>query len=261
MSKEIATLCAKNKEGRVVKSAITISNFKKLKALADEFDIQVVKTHQGTFSYRQYCKLFESYSFKNKKCDDKVCCQAITEEGQRCSRSASRFATVDLTESQLTPKIPLFIKRRLGVKKVEELKLIGFGNTCCFYCWQHASMYMAEGLTYLTNLSYYLTHPEDILIIFFEKVDISKFLRIITYRIDVDQLRTPDEIIKNAYKLSADLTGKFSLYYWGIFMLTFMYDTIKPHILKILGGSEKEKTQLVKDMAEVAAETLLKMNE
>ncbi len=261
LSEGIGELCQTNPDGTVIKSIITIENYKSLKTLMKNLDIELMSKSKS-FSYRQYCKLFESYLFKKKKCGGEICCQALTAEGVRCSRPASKFLTIDLTEVQALPtKIPLFIKRRMGAKKVEELKLIGFANTCCFYCWQHAAQYATEGATYASNFAYYTTHPEDLLKIFFENVTTKKILGLITYFVSVNNIRTPDEIIKYIYKTSGTMEGMLSSYYWGIFITVFMYDTIKPYIVRLLPGSEEQKEDVVEKMANSAAQALLISNE
>jgi len=261
VKKEIKRLCETDEQGNVHKSLITVENYEQLQAIANTLDIEVLKTSKG-FSYRQYCKLLESYIFKSKKCDDKVCCQAITESGKRCSRASSKFVTIDITEVQITPSIPQFLKTRLGAKKIEALKLLGFANSCCFYCWQHASMFASEKITWSTNLVYYTTHPEDLLSIFFDNVVPVKFFGTVTYTLkSLGELRTPDEIIKYMYKTHATANhGPLSSVYWGIFITAFMYDKIKAVIMSFLSGDNTKKEEIIEQMAENAAETILNIN-
>ena len=261
---EIGMLCKIDENGRVLKSYITVENFKRIKKLMNTLNIKVVQathTRRSTFSYRQYCKLFESYIFKSKKCDGEVCCQAITEEGNRCRRPASRFSSMDLTETQVLPTIPNFIQDKLGTKKVEELKLIGFANTCCFYCWQHAAMFVGEKVTWATNLLYYSTHPEDILSIFYDDVKAQKFLGTVTYYIgSLGKLRSFDEVIKYMFKTYGITHGAFNTTYWAIFGMVFMYDTLKPILLRYLHGSGKEKNKVLEEMSETATKVLLELH-
>ena len=277
---EIGMLCKTDEHGKVLKSYITVDNFKRIKALMNTLDIEVVQaTHDGkrkSFSYRQYCRLFESYILKSEKCGGQVCCQAITEDGTRCKRPASRFSTLDITETQIPPiegeeerwhpatgakmNIPGFIREQIGTKKFEELKLLGFANTCCFYCWQHAAMFVGEKVTWATNILYYTTHPEDIFSIFYDDVKVRKFLGMVTYYVDrLGELRTPEEIIKHMFRTYGITHGAFSTIYWAVFGMVFMYDTLKPTLVKYLSGSPEEVESTIEEMSETAAEVLLEL--
>lgn len=251
---KLNSLCQKGDDGKVIKSNVTVQNFKELKKEIKDLDITVINTSDRSFSYRQYCKLYDSYKFKNKGCDGRVCCQAITADGSRCTRAATKFVTIDITEKDLTPSIPTFLKSKIGYAKVEELKLIGFANSCCFYCWQHATSYILEKSTYATNLLYYSTHPEDILKIFFEDVKIKKYGGVIPYKIEsVSGLRNVSEIIRMMYKTSGDMEGALSSYYWIVFLMVFAYDTLRDTILASSNLKEKD----VKEMTVRSAEVLL----
>lgn len=252
--KKLAELCQTTKDGEVIKTLITVENFKRLKKLMKTLDIELMTDNPKSFSYRQYCKLFSSYMFKREKVGGRPRCQAINHDGERCLRPAAKFLTVDLTEVQVLPKIPGFLRRKLGTKKVEKLKLIGFANTCCFYCWQHTAMYAAEGSTFTSNLAYYTTHPEDILGIFFEDVEVKKVARLLTYKVKVSKLRSADEIIKRFYSTKAAMKGALSRYYWGVFFIVYMYDSLK----RYLSGWMTEKQ--MQKMVERGAEVLLKAN-
>jgi len=278
---EIGMLCKTDEHGNVLKSYITVDNFKRIKALMNTLDIEVLQaTHDGkrkSFSYRQYCKLFESYIFKSKKCNGQVCCQAITEDGKRCKRPASRFSTLDITETQILSlegereerwhpatgarmNIPGFIREKLGTKKFEKLKLLGFANTCCFYCWQHAAMFVGEKVTWATNILYYTTHPEDIFSIFYDDVKVSKFLGTVTFYVDrLGELRTPNEIIKHMFRTYGITHGSFSTTYWAVFGMVFMYDTLKQKPVKYLSGSPEEVESTIEEMSETAADVLLEL--
>lgn len=203
--------------------------------------------------------------FKRSKCGGNICCQAITEDGTRCHRSASKFVSVDITEKQLLPKIPSFIRKKLGVKKVEQLKLIGFANSCCFYCWQHAVIYTLEVSTYTSNFAYYISHPEDLLSIFFKDVKVRKIGGLITYSVTkLGGIRTPDEIIKYIYKTKSGMKGKLSSYYWGIFIMVYFYDNVKSYIISLFKKSnllKVEKEKITQDMSATAADTLIKISE
>lgn len=260
VQKEIGVLCQTSPDGEILKSSITSANYKRLKSLLKTLEIEVVKNSKRSFSYRQYCKLFSSYVFKNSKCGstDQICCQAITGDGVRCHRPASKFLTIDLTEMQILPTIPSFVKAKLGPLKTEKLKLIGFANTCCFYCWQHAGMYALEGTTFASNYSYYLTHPEDILGIFFEEVSAKKVGRVLTYSVSASKLRSAKDIVKNMYKTSGDIQGKTSYYYWGVFITLYAYDTIQYYLGESLSGSDTES--ITESMAVTAADALLYAN-
>lgn len=265
VQKEIGVLCKTSPDGEVLKSSVTSENYKRLKKLLKTLDIEVVQKSKRSFSYRQYCKLFSSYIFKNEKCgsSDQICCQAMTEDGERCHRPASKFVTIDLTETQILPTIPNIIKNSLGPLKTEKLKLIGFANTCCFYCWQHASMYAIEGSTFVSNYSYYMAHPEDLLEIFFEEVKTKKIARVLVYSVSVSKLRTPDEIVKNMYKFSSKIEGAMTYYYWGVFVMVYAYDTLKTYLKKILsnnGKNDDNVQKIIDDMAITAANTLLYAN-
>lgn len=258
--KSISTLCKKDDTG-VIKSNITVENYDKLRELIDELDIKSLKNSHN-LSYRQYCKIFESHVFRtDNKCDGEICCQALTENGKRCKRASNKFTTIDVTEKHLTPTIPQFIKNKIGVKKVEELKLIGFANSCCFYCWQHAAMFVSEKSTWATNFAYYSTHPEDIISIFFDDVKPTKFFGTITYNVNsLGKLRSPDEIVKYMYKTYAATKGVTSGVYWGIFVMVYMYDTMKPILSSFISGSKEQKEEFVETIAVGAANSLIIIN-
>jgi hypothetical protein len=257
IEKEIKYLCNKDSNGVILKENITHENYLKLKKLMNSLDIEILDQNDKSHSYRAYCKIFESFLFKNKSCGDHVCCQAITENGTRCKRPASNFSTIDFTGKQILPTIPEFIKKRFSAKKLQELKVIGFANTCCFYCWQHAAMFVAEKITWSTNISYYSTHPEDILSIFYDDVKPVKFIGTVTYNFkEIGELRDVDEIIKNIYKLKGTIEGAFSSTYWIIFAMVFMYDTLKPILLKFT-----DDINAIEDISITAANVLLEINE
>jgi len=254
MSKKIiGELCQTDSSGIVKKTVITTDNYRLLKSQMHEVDIELLSKRKN-LSYRQYCKLFDGYLHKEAKCNGRVCCQALTNDGTRCKRPANNFVSIDLTEKQLVPKIPLFLQKKLGAKKVEKLKLLGFSNNCCFYCWQHAAMYIVEGATYTSNLAYYLSHPESILTIFFKNVKTRKIFNIITYSIEVSQMRNPHEIIKYMYKTSADMEGVLSSYYWAIFLMIFAYDKIEPRLRSII---QSKRPNIIENMSITAANTLI----
>jgi hypothetical protein len=226
-------------------------------------DIDIINTSSRGFSYIstfKKLKLFDSYIFKGKNCNGEVCCQAITEDGTRCKRQANKFLTIDVTEKQLVPSIPQFLRKRIGPRKMEQLKLMGFANSCCFYCWQHAAMYAIEGGTYVSNLAYYTSHPEDLLRIFFKDVNIKKFAGVITYSVMVKNMKSPEQIVKDMYKTYGTTQGTLSSYYWAVFITVFLYDTIKPHVIKYLSGAHLQKTKVFEKMTETAASALIKLS-
>jgi hypothetical protein len=149
----------------------------------------------------------------------------------------------------------------LGPEKVLDLELMAFANSCCFFCWQHAAMYAIEGSTYLSNLAYYSTHPEDLFSIFFKEVKVWKVAKLLTYYVTVSEPRSRDEIIKRFYKTTADMTGKFSLYYWGIYIMVFGYDQIKPILLKYLNVDMERQDAIIDFMTIQAAQTLIEFNQ
>ncbi len=255
----VGELCAVDNDGKVHKSLITIDNYEKVKTLAESLDIEIVKETQ--FGYRQYCKLLDSYIFKEKKCDGEICCQALNKNGTRCTRAANKFTSINITESQISPKLPTFIKNKLGAKKTEELKLLGFANSCCFYCWQHAAMFAAEKVTWSSNLAYYSTHVEDLLSIFFDDVKPKKLAGTVTYSVEnLGKLRSTDEIVKHMYKTLGVTQGALSTTYWAVFATVFMYDTLKPIIINFLSGTKEEREAIVEKMGPAGAAALLQIN-
>jgi len=258
----ILGLCSRNNEGVIPKTVMTIDNFKELKSYVQS----IVDTDPDkSYSYRQYCKIVEAYIFKRKKCGDYVCCQAITEDGTRCKRRSSIFTSIDITNNFQTIRIPETIRHKLfkslGPEKVLDLELLAFANSCCFFCWQHAAIYAIEGSTYLNNLAYYSTHPENLFDIFFKEVKVWKLSRLLTYYVTVSKPRTRDEIIKRFYKTTADMQGKFSLYYWGVYIMVFGYDQIKPVLLKYLNIDMNKEEMIINLMTLRAAQTLIEFNQ
>jgi len=272
IKKEVIELCQKDNEGNVYKSQINTENYERLRHLIKSIDIEVAKDKD--FSYRQYCKLFDSYITKEKKCGGKICCQAITDDGLRCKRPASDYAMIDLTGKNLTPKIPQIVKQNLGAKYVEELKLIGFARSCCFYCSQHAKIYAVELLTWSHNLIYYTTHVEDLLAIFFKDIKPKKFYGTITYGFhNVGNLRSVPDIVKIAFSTHSVSTGAMTegkrlfrdkglginYYYLGMKLLVFFEGFISPYIMQKLEGTKEKKDELLDNIVLTAAEVLLAM--
>lgn len=258
----VSKKCQVDKTGKIPTTYLTSENYSIIKKAIEQLGI--TKIAQGDqLSQEEYCKIFKAYIFKKEKCSGKVCCQAITEEGTRCSRPASELFTVDLTERSLSPELPDFLHKHLTEKQIKELKLSGFAITCCFYCWQHAAMYGAEMLTWYSNITYYLTHPEDILDIFFENVVVRKPYMFIpsTYKYEVSKLRSPDEIIKRMFVLAATIAGKMTLFYWVIMAMVWLYDTLKPVLEKKIYGKISEIESKIQKMTVAAAKTLIKFND
>ena len=261
------------KTGEIKKELITVENQRILRDLMRKKGID--KSSQGgkNLSYRQYCKLFESMKFRGKccpqgldKCDKSEqgpCCQAVTEDGTRCERKASRITAYDLTQKQfnIKGKIPAFLKKKLGVRKVEKLQLAGMGIKCCFLCWQHAAIYTAELLTWSSNVLYYSSHPEDLLGIFYRQVAVQKFLKLFTYDFKVSELKSVNDIVDAAFKTKATMAGKLSAYsftYWGIVFAFYAYDKLVEMLKKHMGDA-KLAENTAKQMSERAADVLLAM--
>jgi len=238
----------------MAQAKVSLDNYKKLKKIMKEFELDTVDGM--SMSYREYCKLFRNLKTIQKKCNGKICCQAITEDGKRCKRSASKFFSVDLTRKKLITKVPDFVKKSIGAKKVAELKLLGFANNCCFYCWQHAGIFVGDKLTYISNFSYYSTHPEDILSVFFDNVQPKK-LGFITYSFkELGNIRTPEDIVHEFLGTYSSSQEKTSKGFWIPFIMVMLYDQIKPYIIKIIKGSVAQKEKLTEKMAIVSANVL-----
>lgn len=265
-SRVITELCAVGDDGEVLKSNITVRNYEMLVKYAQSLDIKIIQ--QGKqLSYREYCKLFRANLLKKKECGGKICCQAITEDGDRCKRPASEYMSVDLTERHLLPTIPDFVKERIGYKRVVQLRLLGFASSCCFYCKQHALMFLADKLTYTSNLSYYLTHFEDILQVFFDNVKPKKVGGVATYGVySLGNLRTLDEIVKAAMVLRNQTVGVvsgvwFDWVWWGFYFLVFSYSAFKPYFSKFIYGNEETKEIVSEDITVLAAGALLELKD
>jgi|SRR5579862_633043 len=251
---KIELLCTKDENGDVIKSQITIRNYEVLKDLMKTLDFELLKTKKD-FSYRQYCKIFDTFQFKNKKCNGKICCQAITENETQCTRSASNFTSIDITGMNLLPKLPEVIKNNMGIKDVEKLKLLGFANSCCFYCYQHAAMFIAEKITWSHNLPYYFTHFEDLASIFFDNVKPKKISGVLTYNFHtIGDIRTVDEIIKRLFLTHTISMGvvtgikntiNYDFYWIGIKFIVFFYDKIKPYIVKYFKEDKNKAADLI----------------
>lgn len=266
IKERVRELCQRDPDtGEIAKHNITMARHAELKAAMKDFGVTFGPRN---LSYRQYCKVFDTHLFKyQKRCgkDGGICCQAITEDGTRCTRAASKFTSVDLTERKLVPTLPRWLRERLGVRKSEALKLMGYANACCFYCWQHAAIYVANLSTFVSNPAYYLTHPEDVLRVFFEKVEVRKLVGLLTYRVHVEKMRSVDEILKFIAKTSADTQGAFATYYWAVYTLVFLYDKIKPVLIKTLArGDDKAKAaaeKRIQAITERASLVFLKIND
>lgn len=262
-------LCAKDKDGNVRKSLVTTENFRILKEELSKSDLEGgpgIQILQGKNvpnpGYRGLCKLYDSYLHKNttgSRCKgadgtEGICCQAITEDGKRCTRRATKYLSIDLTESSLMPTIPAFIKKRVGAKTVAKLRLIGFANSCCFYCWQHAGMYAAEYATYVTTYSYYASHPEDLVSIFYDDVKVSKFLGIIPTGIEYGKMKPYTRIVREIMQTRKAASGALSREYWALFVLVFFYDKILEYIEPYLQSTEQaEKMAVAASKALVSA--------
>jgi hypothetical protein len=262
LTNKISGMCLLDDTGKIPKTLLTSENLSTIKEAIKQLSISRISSSED-LSQEEYCKIFRAYIFKREDCDGRVCCQAITEDGKRCQRPASDFFTVDLTERSLVPKIPSFIEKVLTKEQVKELKLTGFAVTCCFYCWQHAAKYGAEMLTWYSNFSYYLTHPEEILEIFYEDVRVVKksFFNPLSYQFNVSNLRSPDEIIKNMFIMTAKITGKMTYFYWVIMAMVWLYDYLKDKLVEVLYGDRRENIKEVENMAITSALTLLKFND
>ena len=261
----IVELCGKGEDGEVLKSNITVKNYEILVNYANSLDLKILQKGR-LLSYREYCKLFQANLLKKKECGGKICCQAITEDGTRCKRPASEYTSVDLTERNILPTIPDFLKQKLGYSKVVKLRLLGFASSCCFYCRQHAAMFLADKLTYASNLSYYTTHIEDILNVFFDNVKPKKIGGVATYNFyTLGNLRSLDEIVTHTLVLRNQSVGVgqglFDWVWWGFYFIVFFYNSIKPHIMKRIQGNDAMKELVSEDVAVLAAGALLELKE
>jgi len=265
MDEVIVELCGKGKDGEVLKSNITVKNYEMLANYAKSLDIKILQEGK-LLSYREYCKLFEANLLKKKECGGKICCQAITEDGTRCKRPASEYTSIDLTEKNILPSIPDFLKEKLGYSKVVKLRLLGFATSCCFYCRQHAAMFLADKLTYASNLSYYTTHIEDVLNVFFDNVKPKKIGGVATYNFyTLGDLRSLDEIITRVLVLRNQSVGVgqglFDWIWWGFYFIVFFYNSLKPHIVERIEGNAVLKELVSEDVAVLAAAALLELKD
>ena len=209
------------------------------------------------------CFLLDGYAFK-KSCGGKVCCQAINKTGERCRRPAA-IVPLDFTESipQISKATGKILRKYLGAmadsvidNSTKQLQAIT-SNTCCFFCWQHASTNMLEALTVVTNVSYYVTHPEDILSIFFKNVQCKKHVGNISLYPDctVGEWKSLDEVLKGIVKTDAIMMGLIkrsadgsmglNTYSIGIRVLVWFYDTLKPILMKFLTQFGRHASQTV----------------
>jgi hypothetical protein len=261
--KKLKRLCNLDEHGDVVKNLITVDNYKRLKHILKSLDIKPLKNGKN-FSYREYCKFFEAYLFKTR-CNDGICCQAITKNGFRCRCKASNYTNYDLTN--IDPTVPTFVKNFIGPKKTQKLKLLGFAKLCCFYCWQHGTElmveYTIEGLGILNSFFYYATHREKIYQIFFKEVKSRKLFGQIslTVAVKMSDIRPYDEIIKYLSQTYGDTQGKLSIYYWVITGIVFSYDRVKPILMDNLAGNEYEKEEILENIAIQSANVILSMDE
>lgn len=263
ITNSITSLCATDENGNVLKSNITVQKYEQLSSLIENLNIDILEDGKKKLSYREYCKVFESNVFKEKKCNGHICCQAMTEDGSRCTRPASKYASVDLTENHILPTVPEFVKTKIGYKKANDLKLAGFATTCCFYCYQHAAMFLAEKLTYVSNLTYYTTHVEDLIQIFFDNVKPNKVGGVLTYNFyTLGNIRSPSDILKHLVVVRNQYVGVgkglYDWLWWGMYIIVFFYDKMKPRMLEYINGENIiEKEMIVDDIALLSACVLI----
>lgn len=200
-------------------------------------------------SHRELCKILKAAEHVGKTKDGKVRCQAITADGTRCERASSQYSSYDLTTKNYSGSIPSFLKRKLTTRQYLKLKAFSHSNACCFYCWQHSALVIAELGTWSSNWLYYTTHPLDILRIFFEDVEMSG------RTLKLGRRKTVEEIVKGTITEYGTSQGAASLVKWGLVLLVFSYDSIKPYITKFISEVELEK------ITTTSAKVLLKGDE
>lgn len=262
IKKNFKNLCKNTENSEILKEVININNYKILKEIVNSLDIDIVKNNNKSYSYRQYCKIYEAFIFKIK-CGNGICCQAITNKGKRCQRQSSTFTSLDLTNVKTT--IPKFLKKILGPLKTQKLELMGFANLCCFYCWQHgtlkASEIAAEIISYTSNALYYATHRQEIYNIFFKNVKTKLLFGSVAISVVATDLRSYEEIVKYLLKTYGTSQGMLSSIYWLINAIVFSYDKVKPYLIDSLYGNKKENEKLVENIAIESALVILYMNE
>jgi len=262
----VGELCRRDDQKVVMKRLITPDNFRELKQILKEMGVNIERKGGGTYSYRQYCKLFDSFILKDRICGNRICCQAITEDGKRCTRGSMKFV-YDMTEKQMMEKLPLFLQRKLTAKQKQNLKLLGFANSCCFFCWQHAAIMIArttaEYATWTSNLWYYTAHIDILVNIFYEQVEVKKLGPYTINITGVSGLRSPDEIVKYLIKTKGDTIGmvggtqnilKGSTTYWALWLMVFAYDKLKSALIDA-GLGKKD----IENMSEQSAQALLNL--
>jgi hypothetical protein len=153
-------------------------------------------------SYRDLCGLARAYLLKEhhclletrelrqKTCRGGICCQATTQGGKRCTRRANDWTTWDLarrfqprdilaTYSGLSSRVRQKTKLTMSKSVAWQIYVSIACVQCCFFCWQHAAIEgIGRGLgifaTVTSSELYYLTHFDQILSVFFSKVEAIK---------------------------------------------------------------------------------------
>lgn len=232
----LGSLCKPDTTGTIPKSLMTPENFAKLKSLARRHNVKMTDENGLGLSYSQYCLLIKDKEFYKPQCcpsgqldcgnrERVICCQAILENGQRCNNPAKfvydLMSVGDKRHRRAwISRIPDSIKSHMSTKQRVYYEQILASYPCCFFCGTHISAYLAEGASYLTNITYYGKHPEEVLAVFFNDVQITKSYGFPT-GIAVGTMRSRDEITQSLSRLIGAMSGAVSTY--GMFIRVFFF--------------------------------------
>jgi hypothetical protein len=218
---------------------MTPENFRKLKELARRHNVRMTDEKGHGLSYSQYCLLIKDREFYKPQCcpggaaecvhrERQICCQAVLESGQRCPHPAKfvyDLMSVGSKEHRRPwiSRIPDSIRAHMSVRQRNYYEQILANYPCCFFCQYHLSAYLTEGASYITNISYYAKHPEEVLSAFFNDVQVQKSYGI-PISVSLGSLKSREEISLAVTRLIGAMSGAVSTYGMFVRVFFFIYD-------------------------------------
>ena len=235
----LSSLCKTDESKIIPKSLMTPENFRRLKELARRHNVKMTDEKGHGLSYSQYCLLIKDREFYKPQCcpdgkdtcirrDRRMCCQATLEDNTRCKYPAQFvYDLMDIGNKEYRrpwiSRIPASIKPYLSTKQKNYYEQILANYPCCFYCQYHIGAYLAEGASYLTNISYYAKHPEEILSVFYNDVQVQKSYGF-PIKVALGELKPREDISIGLTKLLGGMSGALSGFGMFVRVFFFIYD-------------------------------------